>query len=166
MKYSNDDIISSIRDVAESLGKPPTMEEWDNRKKYPTAQTIQLRFSTWNNALRKAGVGVNRGGRKRSASISGRHYHTSVKKYLYCSNCGEERSPCLCFHHTDSSEKEFTISQNTRKTAGKLYNEMKKCVVLCANCHRLHHSDEYRLTENDVEKQFIPSPMTVLRHRL
>ena len=48
-------------------------------------------------------------------------------------------------------EKEFTISNNTRKTFEKLLPEIEKCVILCANCHREYHylNDLKNITTQD-----------------
>lgn len=48
------------------------------------------------------------------------------------------------FHHLEPSEKLFTLgSQYTNKSWLKITEELKKCVMLCAICHTLEHSEEY-----------------------
>jgi len=54
-----------------------------------------------------------------------------------CSVCGECRIPCLEFHHTNPKEKERTVCQI--RTLAKFKEEVKKCVVVCANCHAIIH---------------------------
>lgn len=58
-----------------------------------------------------------------------------------CSLCGEKCIPCLEFHHLDPSQKDFNISQmKVKGNISKLQDEIAKCVLLCANCHRkVHH---------------------------
>lgn len=60
-----------------------------------------------------------------------------------CVSCGGEFEDCCYdFHHLNPSEKEFTISQSNTNGARswlKLRDEIKKCALLCANCHRLVH---------------------------
>ena len=56
-----------------------------------------------------------------------------------CQKCGEKRFYLLDFHHNNPDEKEFTISNHTRKTFENLLSEIEKCSVLCANCHREYH---------------------------
>lgn len=68
-----------------------------------------------------------------------------VKKYksnLQCEKCGEDESVCLDFHHLDPKEKEFTISDLKWSTYSikTLKAEIKKCIVVCANCHRKIHA--------------------------
>jgi hypothetical protein len=62
------------------------------------------------------------------------------KRSLCCNRCPETDWRCLEFHHLDPSEKDFVIA-TAAKSWGKnrILKEMKKCEVLCANCHRKHH---------------------------
>jgi hypothetical protein len=41
----------------------------------------------------------------------------------------------LHFHHVDPATKAFTMSVASGKSLGKLREEAKKCVLVCANCH-------------------------------
>lgn len=63
-------------------------------------------------------------------------------------SCGECDIRCLDLHHND--EKSFGIAHKRRHVSTtKLLEEMKKCEVICANCHRkLHKDDEARTTTN------------------
>lgn len=67
------------------------------------------------------------------------------KKTLFCSKCPENHPGCLDFHHTDPSNKEATISSlisNRKMSLDKIKEEIAKCIVLCANCHRKLHYEE------------------------
>lgn len=57
-------------------------------------------------------------------------------------DCGEGRWQCLDFHHTDRTQKIKTISQmvRSRYSIERIVEEIKKCKVMCANCHRVHHN--------------------------
>lgn len=59
-----------------------------------------------------------------------------------CSVCGYDRcTQALDLHHLDSSTKEETVSNLIYRRGIKYVEaELKKCVVLCANCHREHHA--------------------------
>lgn len=58
-----------------------------------------------------------------------------------CSRCGYNRClQALQFHHLDPSTKEFNISKTTNWE--KIAVELKKCVLICANCHAEEHSLE------------------------
>jgi len=54
-----------------------------------------------------------------------------------CVGCGYDTSVySLVFHHVDPSTKSFTISQRGICRAwAVLVEELKKCILLCANCH-------------------------------
>ncbi len=56
-----------------------------------------------------------------------------------CIKCGDTRSYVLDFHHIDSATKDFTIGQYKKGSQQTIQNEINKCVVLCANCHREFH---------------------------
>jgi hypothetical protein len=58
------------------------------------------------------------------------------KEKLSCQICGESRSWCLDFHHTDPSTKEGALSTMIRsKSRDAILEEITKCVVVCRNCH-------------------------------
>lgn len=53
-----------------------------------------------------------------------------------CIVCGYNRCVrSLQFHHLNPSEKEFTISEWKKLGKRDLEKEIKKCVLVCANCH-------------------------------
>ena len=66
-----------------------------------------------------------------------------LKEYklsLCCLSCGETHPACLEFHHINPQEKKFTIGRLERRVSLKsLQEEIAKCRVLCANCHRKEH---------------------------
>lgn len=55
-----------------------------------------------------------------------------------CVFCGEKDTCCLDFHHL--KDKEFTISHKEDISLNKLLEEISKCIVVCANCHRKIHA--------------------------
>ena len=70
-----------------------------------------------------------------------------VKEYkenLGCAVCKEKRWYVLQFHHKDKEEKEAEISSLVRYgNLNRLKKEMKKCIVLCSNCHiELHYKNK------------------------
>ncbi len=67
-----------------------------------------------------------------------------------CEVCGYGKcSDALEFHHVNSSEKDFSISEKgyTRSWA-KVKEELDKCMILCANCHRELHAKNAASTGN------------------
>ena len=59
-----------------------------------------------------------------------------------CERCGySQRIGALEFHHLDSSKKDFNISQRGYTRGWKqVVEELEKCAMLCANCHRELHA--------------------------
>ena len=55
-----------------------------------------------------------------------------------CVACGEKESACLDFHHL--GDKDNVVSQMLGWSNKRVVEEIAKCVVLCANCHRKHHA--------------------------
>lgn len=69
------------------------------------------------------------------------------KKKLKCENCGENRYWLLDFHHNDPKEKDVEVSRLVNRcNRNKIIEEMAKCAVLCANCHRDFHFKEKNAT--------------------
>lgn len=67
----------------------------------------------------------------------------SFKATLKCVQCGQNHPATFDFHHIDSTTKEASINTLLKNRAFKrAMEEVQKCVVLCANCHRIHHHDE------------------------
>ena len=65
------------------------------------------------------------------------------KSTLKCTNCGFNHPAALDFHHTNPKEKEGNVHKFiSNGNFAKAYKEVEKCIVLCANCHRIHHYEE------------------------
>ena len=65
-----------------------------------------------------------------------------VNKYLKehpCIKCGNDDIRVLDFHHRNPKEKERGVSQLLLYRIEKIMEEISKCDVLCANCHRIEH---------------------------
>jgi hypothetical protein len=59
-----------------------------------------------------------------------------------CEMCGYDRCiDALEFHHRDLSKKDFGISEKGYTRSWKrVTEELDKCVMICANCHRELHT--------------------------
>jgi 5-methylcytosine-specific restriction endonuclease McrA len=67
---------------------------------------------------------------------------TGEEKMKYgCTHCGYNKdSVALDFHHVDRADKFINVSSYWRTSMvqfKKIREEWKKCIVLCANCHRI-----------------------------
>lgn len=74
----------------------------------------------------------------------------ALKALAGCSKCGETDPDCLDFHHKNPEDKIDTISTLVRsqRTKDAIFEEIKKCDILCANCHRkLHAAEKVALKE-------------------
>ena len=68
-----------------------------------------------------------------------------------CANCGLVDDHRLYdFHHINPEEKEFGIANSSTTRSKQAYaNEAKKCIMLCANCHR--RIENGLITLDDIE---------------
>lgn len=65
------------------------------------------------------------------------------KATLSCAHCGFSHVAALDFHHTGAKAKDGIVSELVRSGKFKKAKaEVEKCIVLCANCHRIHHYEE------------------------
>lgn len=80
--------------------------------------------------------------RKREQEIQ--KFIQQQKVGMFCQRCGNTDIRVLDFHHLDKSKKEMSISQIVYKGWGRerILQEIAKCEVLCANCHRILHWEE------------------------
>ena len=67
-----------------------------------------------------------------------------------CCICGFNKwQSALEFHHINPEEKEFGLTtSSTTKAIEKQLEEMKKCILVCSNCHRGIHSNNLTIPEN------------------
>lgn len=65
----------------------------------------------------------------------------AMKTGTKCKICGEGRPRCLVFHHTkDKKYNIWDLIGNGRKI--RFLEEIKKCEIICSNCHRLLHKND------------------------
>lgn len=64
-----------------------------------------------------------------------------------CSRCGYDKyTGALEFHHKDPLKKDFTIGDRDFKLE-ECVEEIKKCVMICSNCHRELHAGLWKIEE-------------------
>lgn len=72
-------------------------------------------------------------------------YYKKIKCIEYlggkCEKCGDTNIFHLVFHH-NTDEKDFDISDIWGKHLSDIKKELKKCILLCDNCHRELHFDK------------------------
>jgi hypothetical protein len=63
------------------------------------------------------------------------------KKGLDCTHCGFSHPAVIDFHHIGA--KKYNVNELIKNGRfGLAYKEIKQCITLCANCHRIHHYSE------------------------
>jgi len=78
-----------------------------------------------------------------------RSEYINSKKRVPCSDC-ENSFPeyCMDFHHIDEETKDPAFKRQNGKSMlmemqkwsiDRIDKELEKCVVVCANCHRIRH---------------------------
>ena len=71
---------------------------------------------------------------------------SAFKSTLKCTKCEINHPAALDFHHTDPSQKENIVSKLVSDGCyAAAMREVKKCIVLCANCHRVLHAEENKV---------------------
>ena len=83
-----------------------------------------------------------------------------LKLGLKCQKCGYDKcGASLEFHHIDPNEKDETISRmiSNNYTLDLVKEEIKKCIVLFANCHHefhfLEHNNENYTLDNFFQEE-------------
>lgn len=69
-------------------------------------------------------------------------YLNFIKESKKCEICGEGRGVCLDFHHKNRDDKEICLGDIRVLSIEIIQREVEKCMVVCANCHRIIHSNE------------------------
>lgn len=149
-RYSKSELPDLLRQFYNETGKYPTSEAIRDHSDYPSPTTYYKEFESWDDALEAAGFDV--------FHESGIDYYNRALEQGSCLNCDESRVPCLQFHHKDPSKKEAGVPQLALNGGSieAVYEEASKCVLLCANCHNLHHSPDADFDASDYPKAEIP----------
>ena len=71
-----------------------------------------------------------------------RNFRYSLLGQFSCICCHETDSDLIDWHHVDPSKKSFGIKAGAVKPHSVWWNEVLKCVPLCALCHRKLHKDK------------------------
>ena len=87
-------------------------------------------------------------GNKESAKLAVKRRKRKIKAWLNqykselkCSRCSENHPACLEFHHKNPQDKAINLSWvvSWGWSTERILQEIDKCIVLCANCHRKQH---------------------------
>lgn len=87
--------------------------------------------------------------------LKARNWENEYKKNVYsvlmemtkdgCVKCGEKHFACLQFDHIERDKKTSNISTMIRDTKkiDLILEEIKKCNILCANCHAKKTAEQF-----------------------
>lgn len=94
--------------------------------------------------------------RRKKRQLDIRDWFRRYKSILYCMDCGISHPAVLQFHHRNRADKGFTIANVVSRATSikQITNEIKKCDVLCVNCHAKRHWRETH--ETDSWEEVIP----------
>ena len=81
-----------------------------------------------------------------SCSVSKRRWKNKIRLVQQlggkCTKCGYKEHPAaLHFHHKDPRTKSFEINSN-KLLIKDIDKEADKCILLCANCHSIEHTNK------------------------
>ena len=64
------------------------------------------------------------------------------KKKVRCDHCGVRDYRVIDFHHLKDKDGEVSSFAHQGYSWKRVLKEIDKCIPLCSNCHRIHHSEE------------------------
>ena len=71
------------------------------------------------------------------------------KSKVACAHCGFSHPAAIDFHHVVRDETHRAINFLIRRGQfAAAYDELKKCILLCANCHRILHYNENKSVQS------------------
>ena len=109
------------------------------------------------NEYQRAWYARNKEAAKAKVKANKHRYRERWREYkstLKCIECGYDHPAALDFHHVVKSPDNRSVNELLRRDAFKaVMEEIKKCVVLCANCHRKHHHDEWQIKKQQRKRK-------------
>jgi hypothetical protein len=82
-------------------------------------------------------------------------------QHKHCDFCGWSKHPeILDFHHKNKSKKEFSFAVGClgNYSWSRVLKEIKKCKLLCPNCHRWLHYKERKWFKKQASKSSLTLP--------
>ena len=114
-------------EVPEGVDK--SQEEWDDLSYH--AQYYYVKEG------RKDGIRREENRRRQEK----RDWLREIKSEQGCSECSEDDPRCLDFHHVGEKSENLSSMAGNDASKERMKEEMEKCVVICANCHRKKHRE-------------------------
>lgn len=61
-----------------------------------------------------------------------------------CHDCQKTFPQCVYeFHHLNPKEKDVNPSAAMTWSEKRMWKELEKCIMICSNCHKIRHWDNY-----------------------
>lgn len=82
--------------------------------------------------------------RAKERIIRNKKFIREYKLSVGCQICGYNKTHyALEFHYENGNDKKYNISLMKTLSIETILKEIKKCKVVCSNCHREIHADDY-----------------------
>lgn len=82
------------------------------------------------------------------AAARNKKFVDKVKTKYGCQKCGYKGKPiCFDFHHLKNKTERVGRLVSRSYSINRIKEEIRKCILLCANCHRIEHKQEYKGTK-------------------
>lgn len=66
-----------------------------------------------------------------------------------CHDCAKSYPQCVYeFHHLDPKGKDVNPSRALTWSEERMWKELNKCIMLCSNCHKIRHWEDYDATSS------------------
>jgi hypothetical protein len=107
------------------------------------------------NAINRASYTRNKEHRQkkgRESKALAKEKWKAFKSTLSCVQCGQSHPATLDFHHIERHPSNRKVNKLlTNKAYLQAMEETKRCMVLCSNCHRIHHHNERQEKKKEAE---------------
>jgi hypothetical protein len=80
--------------------------------------------------------------KERARKRVARDWLREYKSTLQCQDCGNNHPLVLDFHHRDEKIYDVSAMASNGNSIQKIMEEIDRCDVLCANCHRVLHGSK------------------------
>lgn len=101
-------------------------------------KNIENKRASWRRYYARHKTEIKQQIRRRKAA--NRKLFQEYKKTLKCKRCPENHPACLDFHHKEGKKEQYVSVLAARGYGMKrILEEIKKCEVLCSNCHKKLH---------------------------
>jgi hypothetical protein len=168
--YTREDCIEGLKQARKELGHSPTIREYNELDISPSAGTIRKTIG-WDEAKELSDLDKCDSTKERTkpnglniTSDEWKSYSTQKQRKLErrvfvakkkisegCQECGyQKRASALDYHHT-GKEKGMSVAERVTRchSKKKILEEIERCEVLCANCHRIETDSTIDLSNWD-----------------